>query len=366
MDQSRKIIHIDMDAFFASVEQRDNPALRSKPVIVGGLPNSRGVVATCSYEARKFGIHSAMPSNIAFKRCPQAVFIRTDMKKYKAVSRQIMQIFHMFTDLVEPLALDEAYLDVTENKFNIKSATIIAKEIKKRIYKETKLTASAGVSYNKFLAKVASGYKKPDGLTVVPPEQALSFIEQIPIGEFFGVGKVTKEKFLNMGIENGKDLRKLSEETLLRVFKERGRLFYQHARGIDNRRVTPNRKRKSLGREITLKENLYLIEDMLPVLQQLAEIVSEKLIQENKMTKCIILKVKFHDFSQQTKRITIEQHTNDAMTIYRHAEQLLKAIQRNKKSVRLLGISTTELAPMRTTREASFETINMYEQLTLF
>ncbi|MFA8439711.1 DNA polymerase IV [Pueribacillus sp. YX66] len=365
MQATRKIIHVDMDAFFAAVEQRDDPKLKGKPVIVGGLPNSRGVVATCSYEARKYGIHSAMPSSIAKRKCPHAIFIKTNMEKYRAVSKQIMQIFLSFTDLVEPLALDEAYLDVTENKVGINSATLIAKQIKKRIFAETKLTASAGVSYNKFLAKVASGYQKPNGLTVVTPENADAFIDNIPIGDFFGVGKVTEEKFLQLGVKNGKDLRQLSEETLIREFQERGRTLYQNVRGVDERRVNPNRKRKSLGKETTLRENISNIHDMLPIIERLSENVSERLQAQQLVGKCIVVKVKFADFSQRTRRMTLDNYTNDKTTIFHYAEKLLHEFNLEDQSVRLLGVTTTELASAQTSRRKKAN-IKVYEQLKLF
>jgi len=362
MEKIRKIIHIDMDAFYASVEQRDNPALRGKPVIVGGLPNSRGVVATCSYEARKYGIHSAMPSALAKRKCPHAIFIKPNMEKYRQVSRQIMEIFLSFTDLVEPLALDEAYLDVTENKAGIPSATLIAKEIKKQIYEKTQLTASAGVSFNKFLAKVASDYQKPNGLTVVTPKEAQDFIDQIPIGKFFGVGKVTEQKFLQMGIKTGKDLRQLSEETLIEHFQERGRLLYQHVRGIDNRQVNPNRKRKSLGKETTLQENVKEIDEMLPIIEQLSETVSARLKKQQLAAKCVVVKVKYADFTQHTRRMTLEEYTNSKETLYFHAKSLLQKFPLDGKEVRLLGVTAAELTAIHEHRERK----PMYEQLTLF
>lgn len=358
----RKIIHVDMDAFYASVEQRDNPALRGKPVIVGGLPNSRGVVATCSYEARKYGIHSAMPSALAKRKCPHAIFIKPNMEKYRQVSKQIMEIFLSFTDLVEPLALDEAYLDVTENKVGIPSATLIAKEIKKQIYEKTQLTASAGVSYNKFLAKVASGYQKPNGLFVVTPEEAQAFIDQIPIGKFFGVGKVTEQKFLQMGVKTGKDLRRLSEETLIEHFQERGRLLYQHVRGIDERAVNPNRKRKSLGKETTLQKNVSEIAEMLPILEQLVETVSKRLKQQQLAAKCVVVKVKFADFTQATRQMTLDECTNNKETLFSHAKTLLQKFPFNGRKVRLLGVAAAEL----TTADSRQSKQPMYQQLTLF
>ncbi|CAB1061728.1 DNA polymerase IV (EC [Olavius sp. associated proteobacterium Delta 1] len=264
MQQLRKIIHLDMDAFYASVEQRDTPELKGKPVIVGGDPNHRGVVAACSYEARKFGIHSAMASSTAYKLCPDAIFIRPRFDVYKAVSSEIREIFHEYTNLVEPLSLDEAFLDVTENFKEMVSATLIAKEIKNQIYSRTgRLTASAGVSFNKFLAKVASDINKPDGITVVTPEMAASFIDRLPIRKFFGVGKVTEEKMIGFGIKTGADLKKYKKEKLIQIFGKSGNYFYNIAHGKDDRPVEPNRIRKSIGKETTLPEDIDDTDQML-------------------------------------------------------------------------------------------------------
>ena len=255
----RKIIHIDMDAFYAQVEARENPSLRGKPVIVGGNPDARGVVATCSYEARKFGIHSAMPARTARQLCPRAIFIKPRFDVYKTVSTQIGEIFRRYTDQVEFLSLDEAFLDVTENKKGIPSATQIAKEIKKAIYEELNLTGSAGVSYNKFLAKIASDYKKPNGLTVITPEKAQDFLDALPINKFFLVGKVTEEELRRIGVHYGRDLRKLELDYLVSVFKKRGYMLYDFARGIDNREVENSRIRKSIGAENTFNKDVNLI-----------------------------------------------------------------------------------------------------------
>ena len=250
MKENRKIIHIDMDAFYASIEQRDNPKYKGKPLIVGGDPNRRGVVATCSYEARKYGIHSAMPSLTAYKLCPKAIFIRPRMEVYKKVSRQVMNILNEYSNLVEPLSLDEAFVDVSKSKRCKGSATLIALEIKERIFKEVGLTASAGVSFNKFLAKMASDFRKPDGITVIIEENSKDFIRNLPIGKFFGVGRVTKNKLNNIGVFKGEDLLKFSEEELIDIFSDRGKILYEFARGIDNRPVNPYRIRKSIGKEL--------------------------------------------------------------------------------------------------------------------
>lgn len=273
----RKIIHVDMDAFYAAVEQRDNPQLRGQPVIVGGDPGTRGVVATCSYEARKFGIHSAMSAARAYRLCPQAIFVRPRFDAYRAVSIQIRELFHEYTDLVEPLSLDEAFLDVTENKQGIEYGTRAAREILQQIQQRTGLTASAGVSYNKFLAKVASDVNKPAGLTVVTPEQAQDFIAELPIRRFHGVGRVTEKRMLARGIATGADLRQSTQEDLQRWFGKSGPYFYNIARGIDNRAVMPNRLRKSIGKETTLNEDCYDKGEMMIILNRLSEQVADLL-----------------------------------------------------------------------------------------
>ena len=260
--QFRKIIHIDMDAFFASVEQRDNPEYRGKPISVGGL-GPRGVVAAASYEARKYGVFSAMSSKIARKKCPFLIFVHPRFEAYKKVSDQIGQIFLEYTDLVEPLSLDEAYLDVTHHKKGKPSATLIAKEIKDRIYIETNLTASAGISINKFLAKTASDYRKPNGIFLIKPEDAEAFIEKLPIEKFYGVGKVTAKKMNQLGIFNGLDLKKFSEYDLIRYFGKAGTYYYHIARAVDNRKVEPYRVQKSVGAENTFETDLSEKEDLL-------------------------------------------------------------------------------------------------------
>ncbi len=350
MQQLRKIIHIDMDAFYASVEQRDNPQLKGKPVIVGGQPDKRGVVAACSYEARKFGIHSAMSSARAYKLCPQAVFLYPRFDKYKAVSARIMEIFHEYTDLVEPLSLDEAFLDVTRNKKGIESATQIARQIRKDIFEKTGLTASAGVSYNKFLAKVASDYHKPDGLTVVTPDKAHSFIDRLPIRKFFGVGKVTEKKMLGLGIKTGADLKKLSKDDLIHIFGKYGGYFYNIAHGMDSRPVTVERIRKSLGKEITLSRDIDNIEEMCTILDHIAHEVENELKKRGLKGRTITLKVKYHDFQSITRSITVRRRTDRADEIMNHISSLLSDTDAGKTRVRLLGItlSNFEERPIRT------------------
>ncbi len=339
----RKIIHIDMDAFYASVEQRDNPALRGKPVVVGGNPDSRGVVATCSYEARRYGVRSAMSCARAYRLCQRIVFVRPRFDAYQKVSQQIRAIFHQYTDLVEPLSLDEAYLDVTINKPGIQSATWIAQEIRQKIYKETGLTASAGVSYNKFLAKIASDVKKPDGLTVVTPEQAGQFIAQLPIRRFHGVGRVTEVKMKWLGILTGADLREHSLPELEKNFGKSGKYYFDIARGIDQRLVVPNRVRKSIGKETTLREDIADRGQMLTVIGALAKRVAAMLQAKKTSGLTLTLKVKYSDFQIVTRSISCETPLENADEILSLVEGLLCKTQAGEKSVRLLGVTISKL-----------------------
>jgi DNA polymerase-4 len=340
MDAIRKIIHIDMDAFYASVEQRDRPELQGKPVIVGGDPSSRGVVAACSYEARKFGVHSAMPSATAYKHCPQAVFVRPRFEVYRAVSARIREVFCEYTDLVEPLSLDEAFLDVTVNHKAMASATLIARDIKKKIFERTgKLTASAGVSFNKFLAKVASDMNKPDGLTVVTPEMAGQFIDRLAIGKFFGVGKVTEEKMHNLGIKTGADLKAYDKARLVQMFGKAGVYFYDIAHGLDDRPVEPNRIRKSIGKETTLMADIDDTQLMLEVLEDLAGRLENLLFDRAAKGRTITLKVKYYDFQCITRSVTPAEAPDSAAVIMRHVKALLQKTDAGRKKVRLLGIS---------------------------
>ncbi len=342
MPPIRKIIHIDMDAFYASVEQRDRPELKGKPVIVGGDPQSRGVVAACSYEARQFGIHSAMASSTAHRLCPGAVFMRPRFEVYKSVSSQIRDIFCEYTDLVEPLSLDEAFLDVTQNRKGINSATLIAREIKKKIYERTgKLTASAGVSFNKFLAKVASDVHKPNGITVIPPEAADEFIERLPIGKFFGVGRVTEEKMHRLGIKTGADLRKFEKTNLIQLFGKTGGYYYDIAHGLDDRPVNPNRIRKSIGKEITLPEDIDDTDQMVEILENLSFKVENSLIRSEARGRTVTLKVKYFDFKSITRSITVEEPVETAATIMKYVNPLLLKTAAGKKKVRLLGITVS-------------------------
>ncbi len=341
--QQRKIIHVDMDAFYAAVEQRDNPHLRGKPVVVGGRPDSRGVVATCSYEARRFGIHSAMPCARAYRLCPRAIFVAPRFDVYRLVSQQIQEIFLAHTDLVEPLSLDEAYLDVTQNKRNVRSATWVAESIRKEIRQATGLTASAGVSYNKFLAKIASDVNKPDGVTVVTPAQARAFIAALPIRRFHGVGRVTEKKMQRLGIRTGADLYLRELPELNRIFGKNGQYYYNIARGIDLRPVVPNRVRKSIGKETTLKEDIADLGGMLTILAELAAKVAALLERKQTGGLTLTLKVKYADFKLVTRSSSRETAIESAEEILSLAERLLRKTKAGEKPVRLLGLTVSHL-----------------------
>ncbi len=328
-----------MDAFYASIEQRNDPSLRGRPVIVGGVPGSRGVVAACSYEARKFGIHSAMASSMAYRLCPQAVFIRPDFDEYMRVSEEIMNIFNEYTSLVEPLSLDEAYLDVTENYKGVPFATDIAREVRKRIYDETGLTASAGVSCNKFLAKAASEYRKPDGITVIPPEKALEFIDKLPIGKFYGVGKATEKRMKELGIFTGRDLKKLSREEMIYFFGKSGIFYHDIANGIDSRPVNPERVRKSSGREITFSRDIIDLDELQVFLMKICDDVFEYVTNDGIMARTVTLKVKYHDFRSITRSTTLPDPLIERETLDMTVSRLLLNTEAGREKVRLLGVS---------------------------
>ena len=337
----RKIIHIDMDAFYASVEQRDNPELRGKPIAVGGLPENRGVVATASYEARKFGIRSAMPSKRAIQICPELVFIAPRFAVYKAVSQQVREIFYRHTDLIEPLSLDEAYLDVTEDKQQIGSAIGIAKQIKTAIREELQLTASAGVSINKFVAKIASDMNKPDGLTFIAPDKVETFMENLPVNKFHGVGKVTAEKMNALNLFTGADLKRLTEVELVRLFGKYGSFYYNIVRGIDDRPVEPNRETKSISAEDTFLNDLSNPAEMKEQLDRLAAIVTNRLQQYELKGKTITLKIRYSDFRQLTRSYTLPAAMADQETIATTALQLLLKTDILQAKIRLLGIGVS-------------------------
>lgn len=331
-----------MDAFYASVEQRDNPDLKGKPVAVGGI--KRGVVASASYEARAYGIHSAMPSVTALRKCPQLIFVRSRFDVYRQVSSQIRAIFHDYTDLVEPLSLDEAYLDVTENKKDYNSAIFIAREIRRRIFENTQLTASAGVSVNKFIAKVASDINKPNGMKVILPHEIHQFLEELPIHKFHGIGKVTAEKMRRYGIHTGQDLKKWSEIDLVQRFGKSGRFYYNIVRGNDNRKVNPNRIRKSIGTERTYSEDLTDIKEMEAKVKYLAERLFEYVDKRKKSGRTLTLKIKYANFEQATRSRTVNYDLLTFGQIFGLGKQLLYENMEEDIRVRLLGLTISNLS----------------------
>ncbi|MGB3654269.1 MAG: DNA polymerase IV [Rivularia sp. (in: cyanobacteria)] len=342
-NQIRKIVHIDMDAFYASVEQRDNPEYRGKPLVVGGSPNQRGVVAAASYEARKFGIHSAMPSKLAVAKCPNVIFAKPRFDIYRAISVQIHDIFRRYTDTFEPVALDEAYLDVTENKQELPYASTVARHIRAEIFQQTNLTASAGVSINKFLAKMASGMNKPNGMTVILPEDAETFVEALPIEKFHGIGKVTAAKMHDLNIKTGADLKERELEFLVRQFGKSGNYYYNIARAKDNRAVEANRIRKSIGAENSFAQDLSDRTAILQELEQIALTLHKRINKHQAAGRTLTLKVKFSDYQQITRSRTLVNSINSLDAIITEASSLFKAIDLKDKSIRLLGISLSNL-----------------------
>lgn len=337
----RKIIHIDMDAFYASVEQMDNPSLRGKPIAVGGSEN-RGVVSAASYEARKFGVRSAISGVLAKKYCPEIIFVRPRFDRYKEISSKIHKIFNEYTDMVEPLSLDEAYLDVTQNKKGNPSASLLAQEIRLRILNEVGITASAGISVNKFVAKIASDYNKPNGQKTVNPDEVIPFLEELPIRKFYGVGKVTTEKMYQLGIFTGLDLKSKSLEFLEKHFGKSGKFYFYVVRGVHNSEVKPSRNTKSVASEHTFDVNLTSEIFMLEQLEKIASSLEKRLKRYNVSGKTVTLKIKYSDFTQQTRSKTLPYFISDKSLILETVEELLYQ-ERMKDSVRLLGISLSNL-----------------------
>lgn len=338
---NRKIIHVDMDAFYASVEQMDNPELKGKPIAVGGSEN-RGVVAAASYEARKFGVRSAISGVLAKRNCPDLIFVKPRFERYKEISIKIHKIFKDYTDLVEPLSLDEAYLDVTINKKGITSASLLAEEIRTRIYNEVGLTASAGISVNKFVAKIASDYNKPNGQKTVNPDEVIAFLEVLPIRKFYGVGKVTTEKMYQLGIFTGLELKSKSVEFLEKHFGKAGNFYYNVVRGIHNSEVKANRVSKSVAAEHTFDTNLSSEIFMLEQLEAIAATLERRLKKSTVSGKTVTLKIKYSDFTQQTRSKTLPYFIADKGLIMESVTELLYQ-ERMKDSVRLLGISMSNL-----------------------
>jgi len=350
------IIHIDMDAFYASVEQRDFPQYRNKPVVVGGDPDKRGVVATCSYEARKFGIHSAMPCARALRLCPSAIFVRPRFDLYREISQQIRDVMFSYTDLVEPLSLDEAYLDVTQSKRSFGSPTLVAKAIKNEITNVTGLTASAGISYNKFLAKIASDLDKPNGLTLITEKQGPEFVKKLAIGKFHGIGPATEDKMQDLGVYNGEDLLAWSLEELKPIFGKVSEYYYLAARGIDHRKVVSNRERKSIGSEKTYSEDVDDLDEMLRRLEKLADEVWQDMSAKKMTARTVTVKVKFDNFTQVTRAVTLAKDIKKLTDITIPLAELLYKAEVKGRKVRLLGVSVSKLTMLEQLDE---------EQLTL-
>ena len=340
---SRKIIHIDMDAFFAAVEQRDFPELRGRPVVVGGQPDSRGVVATCSYEARKFGIRSAMPTSHAYQLCPHAAFVYPRFSAYKEASEEVHKVYREYTDLIEPLSLDEAYLDVTDESHCNGSASLMAQEIRNKIFASTQLKASAGISYNKFLAKLGSDQNKPNGQFVIKPGEAEAYLKDLPIGRFYGIGKVTEAKMQALGIYTGGDLKSKNLLELQKLLGSSAEYYYDIARGIDDRPVTTERIRKSLGSETTFQQDMSDQSEILQQLKQLAEEVLESLQQRELIAYTLTIKVKYSDFTQVTRSYTSDHKISEHQRVMDMLPVLLAKTEVGSRSVRLLGVSFSSL-----------------------
>lgn len=362
----RKILHIDMDAFYASVEQRDNPQLRGKPVVVGGRPERRGVVAACSYEARKFGIHSAMPSSQALKLCRNVIFVQHRFDAYREASAKIHQVFKQYTSMIEPLSLDEAYLDVTQAANEIGSATEVARAIKHDIKQQVNLTASAGVSYNKFLAKIASDMDKPDGLFVIRPEVAERFIEQLEIRKFYGIGKVTEKKLQSLGIFFGSDLKALSKLQLQTQFGRTGNYYYNIARGIDDRPVKSQSKRKSVSSETTFENNVRDKKQIWSTLQRLSLSVAETMEKKKLGARTITLKVKYADFQLVTRSKTNSFLSQSKQQILDALPELLGRTEVGKRPIRLIGVNLANLEEVKNQERDDKDQVRETPQLGLF
>jgi DNA polymerase-4 len=339
----RRIIHLDMDAFYASVEQRDDPSLRGKPVAVGGSPQGRGVVAACSYEARRFGVRSAMPMARAVRLCPELMIVRPDFARYRAASQRVMAILRECTPLVEPLSLDEAYLDVTENLWGEPLATAVARKLKSSILEQTQLTASAGVAPNKFLAKIASGWQKPDGLTVIPPGRVERFLQQLPVEALWGVGPVTAKKLRAIGIQKLVDVREIEEQLLRRTVGSLAEWLRRLSHGDDPREVRPDRPWKSISAETTYPEDLEQLAEMRAEVDRLARRVAASLEKKNLLARTVTLKLRYADFTTVTRSHTAAAPTRAPAEFAARALALLERTEAARRPVRLLGVGAHEL-----------------------
>ena len=349
-DTSRKILHVDMDAFYASIEMRDHPEWANQPLVIARHPHEtggRGIVATCNYKAREYGIHSAMPALQAYQLCPHAIFVKGNMAYYRQVSQEIHQIFKRYTDLIEPLSLDEAYLDVTQNKVKEPSALKLAQQIQTAIKQETQLTASVGVSYNKFIAKIASDFHKPNGITLVTPQESQAFLLQLPLKDFHGVGKKTLAQFEAMGVRNGQDLYQLSYEDLVTHFGKMGHSLYYKVRGVYSSPVKPYRDRKSIGVERTFYSFLTQEEEVFNQLQALSGEIHRRLKAKDLLCQRVTLKIRYDDFQTLTRQASLAEVTNQESQILDRALDLWEAHGRLDQTIRLLGVSVSDLVDAR-------------------
>jgi len=343
--RQRSIIHLDMDAFYPAVEVLDKPELKGKPVIVGGV-KERGVVSSASYEARRFGVHSAQPIATAIRLCPDGIFMPVRMSRYKEVSGQVFEIFHCFTPLVEPLSIDEAFLDLTGAERLMGQTEVIAKKIKETVLKKTGLTVSAGVASSKFVAKIASDIDKPDGLTVVPPDRVKDFLDPLPVKRMWGVGKVTQQALARLKVKTFKDLRQIPVEILRKTFGERGAAMHLLSMGIDEREVEPEREPKSIGHEQTFMKDILNPDQAKKEILSLANRVALRMRRGEVRGSTVSLKVKYSDFTQITRAATLPEPTDDSMEIYSTSCSLLKKTAVGKRPVRLLGISLSQLSSL--------------------
>ncbi len=343
VDPGRRILHCDMDCFYAAVHARDDPSLRGKPLVIGGQPQSRGVVAAASYEARAFGVHSAMPASRAYRLCPQAVFLKPDFARYRRESARIFELFRQFTPVIQTVALDEAYLDVTEQYPAFGTATALAREIRRRILEECGLTVSVGVGPNRLVAKIASDFDKPDGLTVVPPERVQAFLDPLPVRRLQGVGPATDAALEELGIRTIAELRAIEADVLTRRFGRYGGALYRYARGLDERPVVTHRERKSLGAERTFQHDLARLEAMDEVLDRLAGIVADGLAKRDLYAAAVTVKVRYPDFTTLSRSLTLTTPSRDAREIAAAAYLLLRRTDAGKRRVRLLGVTASRL-----------------------
>ncbi|MCD2137651.1 DNA polymerase IV [Salinicoccus halitifaciens] len=353
----KRIIHIDMDAFYAQIEQRDHPEYRGKPVIVGGRSQSRGVVATASYEARKFGVHSAMPTRTAYKLCPDGIYVRPRFDVYKAVSKEIMDVFLSYSELVEPLSLDEAYLDITHLVSRERTAKSVALNIQRDIFEKTRLTSSSGISYNKYLAKIASGMNKPKGTTVIHHGNVMEILKEMPIGKFPGVGRVTEEKMKSLKIFNGEDLHGWAEADLVREFGKRGSSLYRKARGIGTSELNVDRVRKSVGKETTFDHDVNDDEYILKVLEELSHKVSGNLDRRQFAGRVVTVKLKTHDYKTHTKQMMTTNPIFKGDEIFHYAYNLYHEVKEPEEPIRLIGVTVSHL------EERSYRNLTIYDFL---